>query len=85
MLSLAKDDVRTTTGMNLRTIMLWSGRNSIDEILKQKIDVEYHKLEEHEAWKVDMIREIIDAIQGYTDVNLNKEELTDILEYLCTG
>ena len=85
LLRFAKYDVRTTTGSNLRTIMQWSGLSSIDEVFKQRIDVEYFKLEEQEAWKVDMIKEIIDAIQGYADLNLNKDELTDILEYLCTG
>ena len=40
LLSLVKNDVRTTTGSNLRTIMQWTGSNSIDEILNQKVDIE---------------------------------------------
>ena len=34
--------------------MKWSENNSIAEILDQKVDIEYHTLEEQENWKVEM-------------------------------
>ena len=60
LLNLVKNDVRTTTGSNLRKIMLLSGKNTIKEVLDSRLDFEYHKLEEEEVWKVDMLKEIID-------------------------
>ena len=85
LLSLVKNDVRTTTGSNLRTIMQWTGSNSIDDILNQKVDIEYHIMEEQEAWKAEMIKEVIDAKEGYADLGLDYEQMAQILEYLCTG
>ena len=45
--------------------MKWSENNSIADILDQKVDIEYQTLEEQENWKVEMIKEIIDAEQSY--------------------
>ena len=85
LLSLVMNDVRTTTGSNLRTIMQWSENRSIEEILEKKVDIEYHAIEAQEAWKVEMIKEIVDAKEGYTDLSLDSEQMTQILDYLCTG
>ena len=65
--------------------MQWTGDNSIDEILNQKVDIEYHIMEEQEAWKAEMIKEVIDAKEGYADLALDYEQMAQILEYLCTG
>ena len=85
LLSLVMNDVRTTTGSNLRTIMQWSENRSIEEILEKKVDIEYHAIEAQEAWKVEMIKEIVDAKEGYSDLSLDSEQMTQILDYLCTG
>ena len=34
---------------------------------------------------MEMIKEIIDAKEGYTDLSLDSEQMTQILDYLCTG
>ena len=86
LLNLVKNDVRTTTGSNLRKIMLLSGKNTIKEVLDSRLDFEYHKLEEEEVWKEIMLKEIIDIQnEEKTMEALDNDELTDILEYLCTG
>ena len=85
-MNLVKSDVRTTTGSNLRSIMLSAGKNSIEEVLNSNIDVEYHKLEEDQNWKIALIGEIIDIIHDEKTIDgLENEELEDILEFLCTG
>ena len=76
LLNLARSDVRSVTGSNLRYIMLKSGKTNIDEVINRKVEVEYHKLEDQQLWKVAMIEEIIEAIHG---------ENYDILEFLCVG
>ena len=86
LLNLVKSDARTTTGSNLRRIMLLSGKNNIEDVLDSTVDFEYHKLEEDQNWKVNMLEEIIDALHGEKIIEeLETDDLNDILEYLCTG
>ena len=54
-------DVRLTTGSNLRTIMLLTDKNSIEDLEFGKVDVKYHEIQESEAWRVDFIREVVDV------------------------
>jgi hypothetical protein len=57
-------DVRLTTGSNLRTIMLLTDKNCIDDLESGKVDVKYHEIQESEAWRVDLIREVVDVKIG---------------------
>ena len=84
-MNLARRDVRSVTGSNLRYIMLKSGKTNIDEVINSKVEVEYHKLEDQQLWKVAMIKEIIEALHGENYVGLEESELKDILEFLCVG
>ena len=86
LLNLVKSDARTRTGSNLRRLMILSGKNTIEEVLDSKVDFEYHKLEEDQNWKVNMLAEIIDVLNGEKIIEDSEtDDLTDILEYLCTG
>ena len=86
LLNLVKSDVRTTTGSNLRSIMLLAGKNTIQEVLSSNIDVEYHKLEEEQKWKTILLGEIIDILNDEKTIDgVEKQELEDILEFLCIG
>ena len=86
LLNLVKSDVRTTTGSNLRSIMLLAGKNTIQEVLSSNIDVEYHKLEEEQKWKTILLGEIIDILHDEKTIDgVEKQELEDILEFLCIG
>jgi hypothetical protein len=85
LLNLAMNDVRTTTGSNLRWIMLHAGNNTIDEVLNSKVDVEYHKLDEEQLWRAHMLRELIDVRNDVKSIEeLENDDLEDILEFLCT-
>ena len=62
LLSEAASDVRSTTGSNLRNIMLLAGKTSIDAVSVSDADrIEYFKLKDEEAWKVQLATEIIEA------------------------
>ena len=85
LLSLVMKDARTTTGSNLRYIMLTSGKHSIPQLLKSEVDIEYHKLGEDQLWKVDMLKEIVDALNDEITIDgITRDELNEVLEYLCT-
>ena len=86
LLSEAASDVRSTTGSNLRNIMLLAGKTSIDAVSVPDADkIEYFKLEDEDTWKVTLATELIEAkanskeIPGFNDI-----ELDTILNYICT-
>jgi hypothetical protein len=82
-LNLVKSAVRTTTGSNLRSIMLLAGKNIIQEVLSSTIVVEYHKPEEEQNWKTILLGEIIDILHDEKTIDgLEKHELEDILDWM---
>jgi hypothetical protein len=46
LLDVVKDDVRLTTGHNLRTIMMFTNKNTIGELNVGNVESEYYKVEE---------------------------------------
>ena len=87
LLQISSSDSRTTTGSNLRNILLLTEHSSVDNLLPASVEgLVYKDLAENEQWKVELAKEIIDmkedlmlAPQGW-----EKEELDDILTFLCT-
>ena len=61
LLNKVKYDVRSTTGKNLRMLMLLTERSSVDEICREDYKkIDYHKINDSEQWRVSIIEEIID-------------------------
>merc|ERR1712212_984139 len=59
LMETARQDVRSVTGSNYRNIMLLTGKNKTSDIGKGDAeDINYHKLDPIEAWKVGIIKEI---------------------------
>ena len=86
LLDIAQSDVRTTTGANLRFIMLLTEKNRICELKAGNVDFAYHKINEADEWKIDFIKEIIDVKNDNLNVaGMELDEIEEILEYLCTG
>ena len=62
LLKLIRHDTRSTTGSNLRNIMLLQGKFTIDEIRLNDIDnFEYSSVLPENQWRVDMVKEIIEV------------------------
>ena len=87
LLKLIRHDARSTTGSNLRNIMLLLEKVSIDDIrLKDIVKFEYSKVLPENQWKVKMVKEIIDVQADQLIVeNFSREELEEIMDYLCTS
>ena len=84
---LAKSDVRTTTGSNLRNILLLTDLNDVDDLHPCLVNsLQYHMVEDKEQWRVNMVKELIDIKQGVTDLTdvWSTKELETILTLLCT-
>jgi hypothetical protein len=87
LLNVCKYSVRSTTGSNLRKIMLESGRDDINQLENINIDViEYHPLSDEDKWKIPIIKEIIDVKHGRMNVDgFSFEELDEICGHLCVA
>ena len=87
LLKLAKSDVRTTTGGNLRLIMMQSGMGSVDDLnVIDAESIEYHTIPEGETWRLEMLKELIEAKQGELQVpGMRKDDMDHIMNYICTN
>ena len=52
LLGVVQDDVRLTTGSNLRKIMMLLGKNQICELRAGGVDFTYHPVHDSDSWKI---------------------------------
>ena len=87
LLNFISNDVGSTTGSNLRNLLLLTDKNSIEEINSDDVrSMNYHPIEEKDAWKVNLIKELTNI--KYNELELSefsREELDEILSYVCTS
>ena len=83
MLTEIKNDCRSTTGKNLRNLLLWTGEFDLT-----KIDVEkqpYRAIPQDENWRVDVAKEIIAVKAGELTLHhLSYNNLDDIADHVCS-
>ena len=86
LLAFIKNDVRSTTGSNLRNILLLTDKSNIDDLRKDHIkEIKYQDVDPSNEWKIGFIKEITDVKFNQLEVeNFSKEELEEILDFLCT-
>ena len=85
LLQIIQNDTRSTTGCNLRTIMILANKNTIEDLEKGNIDFEYHAVDPREAWRIEFAKELIDLKHGELEVEgITPNELNQILDYVCT-
>ena len=75
--------VRSTTGSNLRKIMLQTDKTDVEKIDVGDVKcIEYHQLVESDHWKVNMIRELTDVrFENVQIDNLSNDEVNKTLEF----
>ena len=85
LLELSMKDLRTTTGMNLRWIMLMTGKSTIDDLGPADADIlEYHEVPEEESWRIELVKEIINIKYGELEAtSMLKDELEHIMNFIC--
>ena len=62
--NIAKNDVRTITGSNLRNILLQTGLSSVDDQLGTVKQIKYEEIREIDKWRIPIIQEAIDIKCG---------------------
>ena len=80
-LAAIKTDVRSTTGKNLRYLLLKTKNFCEKEITTQ--NEPYQVIPINEAWRLQMINELIDAKCGDLSIILTKKEIDDLAEFIC--
>lgn len=81
LLSHIQHDVRSTTGLNLRKIILQTNKVGVNDLRKH-----YLSTLPVEKWKEIIVNEIIQVRDNTIEVEGFKyEELTEILEHICVS
>ena len=80
-------DVRSTTGRNLRQILLQTDKLSVDHLVKDDISgLQYHPTLPGDKWKEGFVKEILDLRSNKLEIEgFDEEELECILENICVG
>ena len=81
LLATVEDNLKSTTGRNLRCIMLLTDRSSVQEVeIKDIEEVLYQAVDDDRRWRVELVQILLEARE--------EEELEDpdleLLEWLCT-
>ena len=79
-------DVRSTTGSNLRKILLLTEKDDISELSKADgAKIRYQPLEKTDHWKSLVLSDLIDIRDGSLQVEvLSKDEVQEFIEIICT-
>jgi len=80
-LDLVKEDVRSTTGKNLRHL-----RMKTVNFNEKELDVykdPYKPIPSNDTWRISMVKEIMGIRCGDRSTNLSKKEVDDLADYVC--
>ena len=84
LLAVAEKDVRTTTGGNLRKIMMMQGKARIEEL--SQVDIEYQGISEQNKLKLKLLEEVVDIRHEVLQIpGWDQEDIAAIIEYICTA
>ena len=80
-------DTGSTTGSNLRNILLQTDKTDVRELCPQDaFKIKYHQIPEEEQWRLSYIQDIIEAKNGQMMIsNISDSDLDDMLSVLCTS
>ena len=86
MLAIVKRDCRSTTGRNLRKIMLLLNKTNIENISKDDLKtLQYHPAPPDDEWKIQLAKELIKVKHNeLIIVNLNTAERDEIMDHILT-
>ena len=79
-------DTGSTTGSNLRNILLQIDKTDVSELCPQDAyQLTYHQIPQEEQWRLPFIEDIIEAKNGQMLIsNILDSDLDEMLSVLCT-
>ena len=87
LLQTIRRDCRSTTGSNLRNILLLTSKDDISDLVPSDVSkMEYQPVNANDEWRISMVKELIDVKWGQAVIgNLSDSEVDDIIEDICTS
>ena len=87
LLETIRYDVRSTTGKNLRKLMLKASKSEISQLIKNEKNFgTYAEVLDEDKWKVNLVKELTDVRFVQLEVeNFTSEEVEEILGFLCSS
>ena len=87
MLNVIKDDIRSTTGKNLRGILLQTNKVNVNQLtVSDSLQLKYHPIDENQKWKLKIIREVLSTRSEELNVDgFSSVELEEIFHHICSG
>ena len=78
-------DCQSTTGSNIRNILLKLRKTPIDEIRLSDIrNLRYFEISNGSEWKITIVKEGINNTTGFLNVpGFNRSEIEEIRDYIC--
>ena len=78
-------DARSTTGSNLRNILLLTDKPDVRKLVpNDAYQVKYHPIISQEEWRLPFIHEIIEAKNDQINIlNIGNDYLDEMLDALC--
>ena len=82
-----RHDVRSTTGSNLRNILLKTDKACISDLApNDAFKIEYHPINDEENWRLPFIEDIIETKNDVMKIeNVTENDLEEMLNVLCTS
>ena len=79
-------DCRTTTGSNVRNILLERGAHLLEQLSMNEIrKIKFQPIPVDEKWRISLIQDLLDIRDGLDDdIGWTKNDIDETLEYLCT-
>ena len=87
LLQTIRNDARSTTGSNLRNILLLTRKYDNTKLVPLDVlGIQYEPILDDNKWKIDMTMELIDVKWGEAGIeNLSTAEINEVLEHICTS
>jgi hypothetical protein len=87
MLNLIRRDVRSTTGNNLRQILLLTSKDHVEHLqVSDILHIEYHPINVEESWKIGVIQKSIQIKNEKLEVEgFSNPELEEILQRIYSA
>ena len=86
LLDLIFHDTGSTTGSNLRNILLQTDKTDVSELCPQDAyQLKYHQIPQKEQWRLPFIEDMIEAKNGQLLIsNIPDSDLDEMLSVFCT-
>ena len=86
LLYAVKQDCRSTTGENLRKMLMINTHN-VDEIQVHHLDqMRYKTFLDEDLWRIGIVKELLDVKSGVTVIpDFAHEEITSMIDWICTS